>query len=186
MLNRLAAYSLRCNPKVTAALRLTYAYVFLDEFQDTTASQWDLVRAAFLGSRTVLTAVGDSKQRIMVWAGAKTDVFEKFQEEFSAERADLVRNYRSVPELVRMQYVIAQALEAGSVEAVAASTREGSGVWILEFGIGAGGCLLPIGPSRDYFGTGFTREFCVLVRQRVGAMVALLQRELGKGHSAPR
>ena len=40
MLNRLAAYSLRCNPKIVAALHSTYAYVFLDEFQDTTSSQW--------------------------------------------------------------------------------------------------------------------------------------------------
>ena len=53
MLNRLAAFLLRQNPKLTAALRATYAFIFLDEFQDTTAAQYDLVRAAFEGSRAV-------------------------------------------------------------------------------------------------------------------------------------
>ena len=47
---------------------MTYSHVFLDEFQDTTVSQWDLITSAFSGSDSVLTAVGDGKQRIMVWA----------------------------------------------------------------------------------------------------------------------
>jgi ATP-dependent DNA helicase UvrD/PcrA len=182
MLNRLAAYLLRCNPKVVTALRLTYIWVFLDEFQDTTESQWDLVRSAFLGSRSVLTAVGDSKQRIMVWAGAKTDIFDKFHSEFSAERVDLVRNYRSAPELVRMQHVIAQALEAGSAKPVAAKTREAGVCQVLEF----------LNPEQEaaYLANLIHQEvesgeaepcnYCVLVRQRVGDMITLLKGELGK------
>jgi superfamily I DNA/RNA helicase len=46
MLNRLAAFLLRINPKLTAALRATYSFVFLDEFQDITAAQYDLIRSA--------------------------------------------------------------------------------------------------------------------------------------------
>ena len=99
MLNRLAAFLLRSNPKLTTALRATYGYVFLDEFQDTTAAQYDLVRAAFEGSTAVITAVGDSKQRIMVWAGAMTDVFGAYQTDFTAELLHLVSNFRSAPEL---------------------------------------------------------------------------------------
>lgn len=34
MMNRLAAFLLRTNPKVTRALRATYGFVFLDEFQE--------------------------------------------------------------------------------------------------------------------------------------------------------
>ena len=183
MLNRLAAYLLRCNPRVVAALRLTYAYVFLDEFQDTTASQWDLVKSAFLGSETVMTAVGDSKQRIMVWAGAKTDVFDKFQEEFSAKRVDLVRNYRSVPELVRMQHVIAQALESGSVEPISVSSRDGSGICeILEFRDPEqeAAHLANLIDHEIASGHASPRDYCVLVRQRVSDMVAFLQLELGR------
>ncbi|MDQ3222601.1 MAG: UvrD-helicase domain-containing protein, partial [Gemmatimonadota bacterium] len=43
-----------------------------DEFQDSTRNQYELLKEAFLGSDVVLTAVGDSKQRIMRWAGALT------------------------------------------------------------------------------------------------------------------
>lgn len=183
MLNRLAAYLFRCNPKVVAALHLTYSYVFLDEFQDTTASQWDLIISAFLDSKTVLTAVGDSKQRIMVWAGAKTDVFEKFQEEFSAERVDLVRNYRSLPELVRMQYVIAQVLEAGSVEPVAASVIRGSGLCqVIEFRSPEqeSAYLADFIHHEIASGQALPHDYCVLVRQNVADMIVPLQMELGK------
>lgn len=181
MLNRLAAYLLRCNPKILTALRLTYTHVFLDEFQDTTASQWDLIGSAFSGAGTVMTAVGDSKQRIMVWAGAMADVFERFSEEFSADRVDLIRNYRSVPELVRMQHVIAQALEAGTAEPVAASTRIGAGVCeIIEFRNPEQEASYLASLIQQEISSGQTspRDYCVLVRQRVGAMVALLQQEL--------
>jgi superfamily I DNA/RNA helicase len=42
--------------------------VFLDEFQDTTLAQFELLHTAFDGSSAKFTAVGDDKQRIMVWA----------------------------------------------------------------------------------------------------------------------
>ena len=57
MLNRLAAFLLRSNPKIVTALRSTYAFVFLDEFHDITAAQYDLICAAFQGSDSVLTTM---------------------------------------------------------------------------------------------------------------------------------
>lgn len=52
------------------AVRQTYSYVFLDEFQDCTSDQYALIKACFLGSPAILTSVGDTKQSIMGWAGA--------------------------------------------------------------------------------------------------------------------
>ena len=58
------------NSKVARnAIRQTYSDVFLDEFQDCTNLQYELVKAAFLASGIRLTAVGDTKQKIMGWAG---------------------------------------------------------------------------------------------------------------------
>jgi superfamily I DNA/RNA helicase len=181
MLNRLAAFLLRCNPKVRAALCGTYSAVFLDEFQDTTASQWDLVRAAFLGSAVVLTAVGDNKQRIMAWAGAKVDVFEDYQAEFGAECVELVRNYRSVPDLVRMKHVIAQAVEAGAAEPVSASDHAEGGVCtVLEFANPEEEAtyLADLICRELEDGSAVPRDFCILVRQRAAAMVEILKSEL--------
>jgi superfamily I DNA/RNA helicase len=53
---------------VRQALQLTYSHLFMDEFQDTTQVQYDLVKAIFLGSNAVVTAVGDNKQQIMRFA----------------------------------------------------------------------------------------------------------------------
>jgi superfamily I DNA/RNA helicase len=52
------------------AVQQTYSHVFLDEFQDCTSDQYALIKACFLSSPAILTAVGDTKQSIMGWAGA--------------------------------------------------------------------------------------------------------------------
>jgi hypothetical protein len=69
-LNWLAELLLRANPHVPRALRATYPFVFVDEFQDTTYAHYDFLLSAFADPRIAITAVGDDKQRIMVWAGA--------------------------------------------------------------------------------------------------------------------
>jgi len=180
MLNRLAAYLLRANPKISAVLRATYSHVFLDEFQDTTPSQWDLITAAFSGSASVLTAVGDGKQRIMVWAGADTAIFEKFKTTFGAEPVALIRNYRSVPELVRIQHAIAQAVEIGSVKPEAATHHQGEGVCsILGFDSPEAEAIFLADLIYGEIVDGASpRDFCILARQSTGTMVSLLQAEL--------
>ncbi|WP_211467659.1 3'-5' exonuclease, partial [Collimonas silvisoli] len=180
MLNRLAAYLLRSNPKITAVLRATYSHVFLDEFQDTTPSQWDLIMAAFVNSNSVLTAVGDGKQRIMVWAGADAEIFDKFKVAFQAEPVTLIRNYRSVPELVRIQHAIAQIVETDSAEPEAATGNLGDGVCSI-FGFDSPqseAIFLANRIHREIEEGARPRDFCVLARQSVGDMVALLQAEL--------
>lgn len=180
MLNRLAAYLLRQNPKVRRALRATYAFVFLDEFQDTTAAQYDLIRAAFSAADSRLTAVGDSKQRIMVWAGALADIFPKYETHFSAERRYLVRNYRSAPELVRMQHVIAQALEAGTPLASAAGDATAGSCVLMEFRNPEeeAEVLATIVEDGVRNGNLRPRDFCILVRQRSGEMITVLKAAL--------
>ena len=111
MIGRLAEMVLRVNPKVLSALRATYAFVFLDEFQDTTGIQYELTKTMFLDSSLVLTAVGDNKQKIMKWAGALDGVFETFQNDFQAKIERLTLNYRSAPELVRINTFLSHALD---------------------------------------------------------------------------
>jgi len=181
MLNRLAAFLLRCNPQLTTALRVTYSHVFLDEFQDTTGAQYDLVQAGFLGSESILSAVGDSKQRIMLWAGAMQDAFEIFSRDFKATRHCLLRNYRSAPELVRIQQVIAESIESGTPPVEAARNHVSPGTcFVAEFRDPEQEAqylseLIASGISQDGLEP---RDFCVLSRQRTGEMVAILQQAL--------
>ncbi|RVU18502.1 3'-5' exonuclease [Methylobacterium oryzihabitans] len=127
MLNRLAELLLRARPQIGRALHATYPFVFVDEFQDTTHAQYDFLLSAFGGPRITITAVGDDKQRIMVWAGARIDAFERFERELAAERVPLLFNFRSSPDLVRIQHVVAQALDAGAIKTVAQSVRQVDG-----------------------------------------------------------
>ena len=111
MINRLVHFMLRENQHIRSALRKTYPFVFLDEFQDTTYAQFDFLKLAFHGSRAKLTAVGDDKQRIMGWAGAMPDAFERFQQDYGARKVSLLSNWRSHKQLVATQHVIAQQLD---------------------------------------------------------------------------
>lgn len=103
MISRLAEYLVRSNKYIKKAIEITYSHVFLDEFQDTTSIQYDLVKTCFLKTGTIITAVGDSKQRIMLWAGARKSIFEDFQSDFSGEKRTLIMNHRSAPRLVVLQ-----------------------------------------------------------------------------------
>ncbi|STY90251.1 ATP-dependent helicase [Moraxella bovis] len=97
------------------AIRQTYSDVFLDEFQDCTNLQYELIKLAFQGTHVRLTAVGDTKQKIMAWAGALEGIFQTFAQDFSAVPLNMYRNFRSKPVLLRLQNKIIQKMDPNSV-----------------------------------------------------------------------
>jgi superfamily I DNA/RNA helicase len=127
MINRLADWLLRVNPEIRTALQVTYPFVFLDEFQDTTYAQYGLLNTAFDGSDAIFTAVGDDKQRIMGWAGAMADAFDRFEAEYDARHIELISNWRSHQDLVLIQHVIARQIDPDSEQPEARAEREVDG-----------------------------------------------------------
>lgn len=123
MLNRLAELLIRAVPTLRRALRLTYPFVFVDEFQDTTAAQFSFLASVF-GDGAAVTAVGDRKQRIMGFAGAPPNALDHFTRTFKATPYALSWNFRSSDALVRLQHVIASKLDKGSVPAVSKAAAE--------------------------------------------------------------
>jgi len=115
MIATLAMTLLSHNPQVRAALRHTYSHVFLDEFQDTTSLQYGVLKAAFLGSDAVITAVGDSKQTIMTFAGARAGIFSEFARDFDAAPIALTSNFRSNIRIVEIVNAMARQLESDAV-----------------------------------------------------------------------
>jgi superfamily I DNA/RNA helicase len=103
MVMRLAALIMDTNPLLRSHLQQTYSHVFLDEFQDTTHNQYHLLKSCFDGSNVNYTAVGDDKQNIMGWAGSIKRIFDVFQSEMLAERHPLIMNFRSAPQLIKLQ-----------------------------------------------------------------------------------
>lgn len=124
MIMKLAIYIIKTNPFIKRALQMTYSYVFLDEFQDTTAIQYDFVRECFWGSNTMITAVGDNKQRIMVWAGAVKTIFNDFYAEMKPQGLRLTMNHRSAPRLVALQKSMYESLREKPLDVVVSDKWE--------------------------------------------------------------
>lgn len=110
MLNRLADLVVRSSSSLQRALRVTYPYVFVDEFQDTTYAQYTFLASVFPPVSTIVTVVGDDKQRIMGWAGALPSAFIQFARDYSDTQFELEHNFRSRQELVDLQHRFARRL----------------------------------------------------------------------------
>lgn len=83
------------NPTLLKAYTSAYPLIVLDEFQDTTDDQWELVKT--LGQHSRLIALGDPDQRIYDFVeGASDTRFADFVDEFSPIEIDLSAwNWRS-------------------------------------------------------------------------------------------
>ncbi len=82
-------------PQVLDQLRSQYTHVMVDEFQDTSLSQYRMVQSLAEASRN-LCVVGDDDQSIYSWRGANYQNIVMFEQDFP-ERVEikLERNYRS-------------------------------------------------------------------------------------------
>ncbi|PPF34954.1 UvrD-helicase domain-containing protein [Pseudoclavibacter sp. AY1H1] len=91
----LAAEILVTNPAIAGAYSTAHPVIFLDEFQDTSDSQWEMIRA--LGVTSTLVALGDPDQRIYGHLpGASDRRFEDFRDTYSPVEFDLSAwNWRS-------------------------------------------------------------------------------------------
>ena len=111
----LATLILQSSAVARNAIRQTYTDVFLDEFQDCTDIQYEFLKTAFQGTTIRLTAVGDTKQKIMGWAGALDGIFVTYAQDFQALPLNMYRNFRSKPQLLRLQNEIIRTLDPASV-----------------------------------------------------------------------
>jgi len=179
MIGRLAELLVRTNPMVRQALQLTYSHLLMDEFQDTTQVQYDLVKAIFLGSKAIVTAVGDNKQQIMRWAMAMADPFTPFEADFKAQRTPLKNNYRSSPELVRIQDILARAIDNKTVKLVSQSkgTIVGNSceVWDFKTVDTEAKTLAEFVAAEMKAYKLKPRDFCVLVRVRAADYMKALE-----------
>lgn len=110
MIMRFAELIVSSNKYIKEMLQQTYSHVFIDEFQDTTNVQYDLFKTCFLGSNVNFTAVGDDKQSIMEWAGAKPAIFDEFCADTESDPLRLCMNWRSAPRLIHFQNYLVETL----------------------------------------------------------------------------
>jgi DNA helicase-2/ATP-dependent DNA helicase PcrA len=67
--------------------------IFVDESQDLSPLQWDVLSHILLSAKLSYVA-GDDDQAIFIWGGAKADGMASFESEYGARRKILDRSYR--------------------------------------------------------------------------------------------
>jgi DNA helicase-2/ATP-dependent DNA helicase PcrA len=91
----LAVELLRSNPDLREGLDRKYAYMLVDEYQDTNTAQYQLIRLLNHTFRN-LTATGDPDQSIYGWRGANINNILHFERDYPEVRVfRLEQNYRS-------------------------------------------------------------------------------------------
>lgn len=130
-------------PAVSELVRSTYKVVLLDEYQDTSAAQAQMLRGLFSGPTPSegmghpVTAVGDPFQAIYGWRGAAASNITSFAEQFRtvkgrpAGRFALTVNRRSGQTILDVANVLSRPLRADTTAQVAGAGRTPEGMGFL-------------------------------------------------------
>jgi len=104
--NTLKVFRLR--PKILSRYQKQFAYILIDEFQDTNFAQNELA-ILLAGIKKNITVVGDDDQAIYRWRGAAISNIIQFRKRFpKATIVVLTQNYRSTREILNSSYALIQ------------------------------------------------------------------------------
>lgn len=92
---------LQRDAEVRAKWQDTLRYLLVDEYQDTNAIQYEMLKL-LAGERAMFTAVGDDDQSIYGWRGATIDNLRRLPQEYpNLKVIPLEQNYRSTGHILR-------------------------------------------------------------------------------------
>ena len=123
---------LKTNADAREYLGGKFRYILVDEFQDTNAVQYEIIKmlASVHGN---LFAVGDDDQSIYGWRGAKIENILHFEKDFKdAHVFKLERNYRSTKKILNLANVIIKNNAARKNKTLWTENEEGEDVKVQE------------------------------------------------------
>lgn len=163
-------YTLLQSDTALRAKQQKYRYILVDEFQDTSELQWELIK--LLRCNENIFVIGDPNQSIYSFRGAGGDMFKRFRAEFPGRKeVTLETNYRSARRIVSLANAIFPssvplqpfASEDGRVQAIETLNEYSEADLVLsaiEQGIGGSDMLKA---SVDSEGRRF-KDFAILYR----------------------
>ena len=99
---------LKANEAARTKWQSRIRYLLVDEYQDTTTSQYELVKL-LVGERARFTVVGDDDQSIYSWRGARPQNLNLLQEDFPRLKViKLEQNYRSSGRILHCANILIQ------------------------------------------------------------------------------
>ena len=102
--------------RVAAEVRRQYKWFVVDEFQDVSPIQSALLDL-WLGGRDEICVVGDPAQTIYSFAGAQASYLTDFTTKYpGAASVELVRNYRSTPQVIEAANALLRGSTTSSVQ----------------------------------------------------------------------
>lgn len=122
-----AVFLLKDEPDIRQQVQALYPYVCVDEYQDVSLVQEELLRQ-LAGEDVRFTVIGDPDQAIYGFRGADVSLFERFPQIFApCAVMKLGVNYRSAPKIVKaaMEVIRHGARSSHAVDAEAVSERAG-------------------------------------------------------------
>ncbi|MDA1038620.1 MAG: UvrD-helicase domain-containing protein, partial [bacterium] len=127
-------------PGILKKLQDRYKFVLVDEFQDTNAAQYELVKAIALPENNI-TVVGDDDQSIYKFRGASLANILKFDSDYpDTKHVVLTQNYRSHQEILDASHKLIQynnpnrlEIQTGLSKKLVAHREEGGKVHHLHF-----------------------------------------------------
>lgn len=177
---RMAIKLLKARPDIVDIFSCSYSHVFVDEFQDTTNEQYELLQLLFQKNETTVLAVGDLYQSIMLWAGARQTVFKDFHNDFSAKSKFLVKNYRASKEIQDVLGVVLQYIKEPSQPVSRLSDNSpncSSHIFADEYQEAA----FVVKSIRGVIASGVSEEdICILTKQQSSQYTEILRAELTK------
>ncbi len=122
-----AAYQLLKKRKnVLAEYQKRYPYIFVDEFQDTNITQYELIKLLCPTDRDPnLTVVGDDSQAIYKFRGASISNILTFMKDYpQSAQVNLRTNYRSVQSILDASYKLIKHNDPDTLEAKLGISKE--------------------------------------------------------------
>lgn len=167
---------LKTNEEAREYLSGRFRYVLVDEFQDTNAVQYEIVKmlASVHGN---LFAVGDDDQSIYGWRGAKIENILHFEKDFKGAHVfKLERNYRSTKKILNTANEIIKRNGARKAKTLWTENEEGEDVTVKELDEESGEARFVAYTIASLMRQGYRySDFAVLMR--INALTRSLEQE---------
>lgn len=118
IIKQLAYIILTKNEQIRNCIKITYPFVFIDEFQDTNYIQYQIIKLLFLNSNTLITCVGDKNQSIFSFQGANNQLIYYYVKDFHAAVFYLQNNYRSQSSIVKLVNTLGKQIDTTLVPGI--------------------------------------------------------------------